>query len=156
MATVDATMMKVQRILTGPMDLKIQLKGDLIGVQFEGVSTDMQIRIVDWGKTKDGDPRTLVVLSSPILWAVPPSAALYEWVARESSKQFFGHVRVQDDPNNPGKMFLAMSHTLLGDYLDEEELASALWGILTAADHWDDELQKKFGGKRLLDVRAGK
>ena len=34
MATVDQTMMKVQRLLTGPMNLKIEIQGGTIGVVF--------------------------------------------------------------------------------------------------------------------------
>jgi hypothetical protein len=52
----------------------------------------------------------------------------------------------------PGLVGLLMSHTLLGDYLDEKELETAMWGVLGAADTWDDELQQKFGGKRWADA----
>ena len=45
-----------------------------------------------------------------------------------------------------------MSHTLLGDYLDEHELGTGLYAILSAADGWDDELQKQFGGKKWSDA----
>jgi hypothetical protein len=44
-----------------------------------------------------------------------------------------------------------MKHTLLGDYLDEEELHWALYQLLNTADKLDDELKQKFGGKRLAD-----
>ena len=101
MADVDQTMMKVQRILTGPMNLRIQLQ--------------------------------LLVLEE------------------QGGNYFFGHVTVQDDSNNPGKLFLMMSHTLLGDYLDEGELSGALYAMLGTADRLDDELKGKFGGKRLAD-----
>jgi hypothetical protein len=45
-----------------------------------------------------------------------------------------------------------MSHTLLGDYLDEKELVAGLWSVLGAADSWDDELQPRFGGRRMIDA----
>lgn len=149
MANVDMTMMKVQRILTGPMGLKISLQGNSISVTFTDVSTRVNVAVTEWGKNKDGDPSSLVQLSCPILWEVDPSPALFEWVAKSS--YYFGHVTAHDDSSAPGKLFLMMSHTLLGDYLDEEELSSAMYAMLGTADNLDDELKGKFGGKRLAD-----
>jgi hypothetical protein len=150
-ADVDQTMMKVQRLLTGPMGLRIQLQGNNITVTFTDVSTRVNISVQDWGTNKDGDPASLVRLSSPILWEVDPSPGLFEWVAKEGGNFFFGHVTVFNDSSAPGKLFLVMSHTLLGDYLDEEELSSAMYAMLGSADKLDDELKGKFGGKRLAD-----
>jgi hypothetical protein len=148
-ANADATMMKVQRILTGPMGLRISLSGSTIAVSFTDVSTRVNVSVTDWGTNKDGDPSSLVQLSCPILWEVDPSPALFEWVARSS--YYFGHITAYDDSSAPGKLFLAMSHTLLGDFLDEEELSSALYAMLGTSDNLDDELKGKFGGKRLAD-----
>ena len=151
MASVDQTMMKVQRILTGPMKLAVQLQGNVLMVRFRDASTQIQIGVIDWAPTKEGEPRSLVRISSPILRSVPPSPALYEWIAREGGRYYFGHVSAVDDPNDAGKLHLFMAHTLLGDYLDEAELAAALWGVLGSSDDLDDELQKRFGGKRWVD-----
>jgi hypothetical protein len=148
-ANVDQTMMKVQRILTGPMGLRIQLAGNSISVSFTDVSTRVNVGVTEWGTNKDGDPASLVQISSPILWEVEPTPALFEWIAKQS--YYFGHITAHDDTSAPGKLFLLMSHTLLGDYLDEEELSSALYAILGTADKLDDELKGKFGGKRLAD-----
>jgi len=151
MSDVDQTMMKVQRILTGPMGLRISLQGNSIAVTFSDSSTRVNVGIQDYGVNKAGDPSSLVQLSAPILWEVDPTPALYEWIAREGGKYYFGHVTAYDDTTAPGKLFLMMSHTLLGDYLDEEELHWALYAILGTADKLDDELKEKFGGKRLAD-----
>jgi hypothetical protein len=148
---VDQTMMKVQRLLTGPMGLRIQLEGNTITVVFTDVSTRVNLTIQDWGVNKDGDPQALVRISSPVLWEVDPSPALFEWVAKEGGNYLFGHVSAHEDATAPGKLFLVMSHTLLGDYLDEEELSSAMYAVLGTADKLDDELKQKFGGKRLAD-----
>lgn len=152
MATVEQTMMKVQRLLTGPMNLRIQLEpGDMIGVRFNDVSTQVHIRVLDWGQTKDGQPRSLVRVSAPILRGVKPQPALFEYICREAPRLWFGNIAVWPDEETPGMLSLTMGHTLLGDYLDEEELAAALWGVLGAADDLDDQLQQKFGGKRWVD-----
>jgi hypothetical protein len=151
MATVDQTMMKVQRLLTGPMNLRIQLQGDTIGVVFTDSSTQVHIRIIDWGKSKDGEPRSLVRVSSPILRGVKPTPELYQFLVREAPRLWFGSIAVWDDEESPGLLSLTLGHTLLGDYLDEEELRAALFGVLNSADEMDDQLQKRFGGKRWVD-----
>lgn len=151
MADLDQTMMKVQRLLTGPMGLRISLQGETITVTFADSSTRISLNFTAWGNNKAGDPSTLVQLTSPLLWAVDPTPAVYEWIAREGGKYYFGHVSAYDDTSEPGKLFLMMSHTLLGDYLDEEELHWALHTLLHTADGLDDELKAKFGGKRFAD-----
>ena len=151
MATVDQTMMKVQRLLTGPMGLRISMQGESVSVSFTDVSTRVNLSVQEWGTNKDGDPASLVRLSCPILWEVDPSPGLFEWIAKEGGNFFFGHISAHDDQSSPGKLFLMMSHTLLGDYLDEEELSSAMYAMLGTADNLDDELKGKFGGKRLAD-----
>jgi hypothetical protein len=145
------TMMKVQRLLTGPMGLRVTLEGNGISVSFTDASTRVRVTVQDWGKNKDGDPSSLVQLTCPILWEVEPVPALYEWIARQGGTYYFGHVVAFDDSTSPGKVFLMMSHTLLGDYLDEGELSATLYAILGTADQLDDELKEKFGGKRLAD-----
>ena len=152
MADVDQTMMKVQRLLTGPMGLRISLQGETITVSFSDSSTRIGQNFTAWGQNKAGDPSTLVQLSSPLLWGVEPTPAVYEWIARQGGKYYFGHVTAYDDSSEAGKLFLMMSHTLLGDYLDEEELHWALHTMLRIADELDDELKGKFGGKRLADL----
>ena len=151
MATAEQTMLKVQRLLTGPMGLGIRLENNVISIVFTDLSTSVQIRIQDWAKDKDGEPQSLVLISSLILRAVPPSPALFEWVARTGGSRWFGHVEVYDDQANPGTVMLVHAHTLLGDYLDEKELGHGVFAILHGANDWDDELQKKYGGKRWAD-----
>jgi hypothetical protein len=142
--------MKVQRILTGPMGLRVMLEGEKFSVTFKDASTSVVIRVMDGGKDREGEPRTYVLITSTILREVKPSAELFEWVARQGGSKWFGHVEVHDEPQT-GTVYLMMSHTLLGDYLDEKELEAAMWVVFSSADGWDDELQKKFGGKRWMD-----
>jgi hypothetical protein len=151
MATVEQTMMKVQRIMTGPMGLKVMVLGDRFRVTFKDSSTYLLISVLDWGKDKEGEPRSLVLVTAPILSSVPATPELFEWVARQGGSRWFGHVEVHTNEEDPNNVDLVFSHTLLGDFIDQPELESAMWGILMAADQWDDELQGKFGGKRVAD-----
>lgn len=50
----------------------------------------------------------------------------------------------------PGRAIF-FTHSLLGDYLDEDELVRAVTGMLVVADEIDDELEKQFGGRRFHD-----
>jgi hypothetical protein len=151
MATMEQTMMKVQRILTGSLNLRVSVNKDTFSVQFQDSSTSVQLRVQDWGKDSEGEPRTLVLISSLILKGVKPAPALFEWVARNGGSRWFGHIEVLNH-DEPDLVYLMMSHTLLGDYLDEKELETGLYAVLSAADGWDDELQQKFGGKRWIDA----
>ena len=89
-------------------------------------------------------------MRAPILRSVEPTPELFEWVARKGSAAWFGRVEVHDFENDT--VHLVLSHTLLGDYLDQPEMEEAMWGVLRVGDKWDDELQKKFGGKRFKDA----
>ena len=151
MATAEETMMKVQRILTGPMNLSVSVSKDNFLVKFEEASTTVMIRVQEWGATAEGDAQSLVLITSPILLGVEPTAALFEWVARNGGSKWFGHVEVHESSEDD-RVNLIMSHTLLGDYLDAKELEHGMYAVLMAADEWDDELQPMFGGKRLTDA----
>lgn len=152
MATLEQTMMKVQRILTGPMGLKVMIAEDMFRISWTDMSTHLYVRVVQWEKDQDGQPRTLVVITAPILFEVPATSELFEWVARNGGSRWFGHLEVHDEDEQPGQVRLYFSHTLLGDFIDQPELESALWAVITTADSWDDELQPKFGGKRASDL----
>ena len=151
MATVEQTMMKVQRLITVGMGYNVQLSGESLSVFFTDDSTSVRLRVESWGNDSEGEPETLVVITSMILRGVKPSLALYEWVARKGGSKWFGHVEVYDDDDEPGAVWLLCSHTLLGDYLDEKELQHAMHFVLGSANQWDDELQQQFGGKRQID-----
>ncbi len=150
MATVEQTMMRVQRILTGPMGLKVMLDGDRFQLSFHDASTYVTIMVKEWGANVDGEPRTVVLVTVPILWGVTPTPELFEWVAREGGSRWFGHVEVHGSQDE-GKVNVIYAHTLLGDFLDHPELDATVWSLLSTADTWDDELQPKFGGTRSAD-----
>jgi len=143
-------MMKVQRIITGPMGLQVMLQEDRFQVTFQDTSTFLTLRVAEFGKNEDGEPRTVVLVTSPILHEVEPTPELFEWIARNGGSRWFGHIEVYD-AGDTGRVNLIFSHTLLGDYLDQPELETAMWGILSVANGWDEELQQKFGGKRAIE-----
>ena len=95
---------------------------------------------------------TLVNLSSPILFEVPLTAALYEEVARRTGKFRFGSICLREEE---GKGNLFFEGAVVGDTLDEDELLFPLMAIVTTADQLDDEWRPRFGGRRLQELGKG-
>src|SRR5687768_11119876 len=151
MANVEQTLMKVQRMVTGGMQLRAMLTGTGLQVSFADLSTVANIEVHEFGTDDDGEARSVVQVWSPILYNVPATPAVFEWVARNGGSRGFGRIELIDE-DTAGRVMLVYSHTLLGDYLDEPELQLALFAVLGTADKWDDELQQRFGGKRWVDA----
>lgn len=86
----------------------------------------------------------IVELVSPVLDAVERSAELLEKLNALNEKLYFGKAYWRD-----GEVWLA--HNLLGDHLDANELVSCVGMMAVVADKIDDELQRRFGGKRFSD-----
>jgi hypothetical protein len=88
---------------------------------------------------------------APVLVDVKPSAELFEWVARDGQEYNYGGIRVID--HDGGKnVQLIFRVALPGDSLDPGELKDALFAVALTADELDDELKKRFGGKRIEDL----
>jgi hypothetical protein len=154
MATTDQTMMKIQRLLSSS-GIRAELvpgSASTLQITYSDISTAVRVSVAEWGESSDGDPRTVVEISAPVLFKVKPTPKLFEWVAREGGNYWFGHLSVLDSADDPGTVMILMRHSLLGDYLDEQELMHALMGVLHTSDALDDEMQKKFGGERLKEI----
>ena len=94
----------------------------------------------------DDSSRTLVDLSAPVLFGVSPTPELWEYVALNADNWIFGHLWAAKDDD--GNVTLILSHRLLGDFLDPEELKSAVAGLAITAEEVDDKLAEQFGGRR--------
>ena len=89
------------------------------------------------------DGSTLVTITCPLVFSVPRSPELYRFIATGST-YYFGHLRAVDVDAG---VTVAYEHTLLGDYLDPEELKWAVGAMAGTADDLDTEIQQKFGGE---------
>lgn len=148
MATVEETRERVTSILTDALDLRIELgKGGVIIIRFGDASTAVFINIDEFGK--EDKKSTAVSVSAPILRGVPASPELFKWIAIVGTGYRFGTVEAFEEEG--GTIFLRYKYSVLGDFLDEEELKLAVFAVMSTADDLDDELQKKFGGKRMVD-----
>jgi len=123
--------------------------GDLIGdyqftdrgvVHFRWGSAHLYVECLAWGEEE-----SLVYISVPVLFGLKPSPELYRYVALHADDWYFGHLCLTES-DEQAKLWL--THTLLGDYLDVEELKTTLATMSRTADKIDDELKAKLGGDR--------
>jgi hypothetical protein len=141
-ANVEAVKAKIQSILTQRGTVQIDRDGDFsIGLG----SARAFVRVREYGNGQ----ATVVLVFAQVLLNVPLTPDLYKYVALHSDDLVFGHLVLAEMDDNTG--MLLISHTLLGDYLDEDELLYAVYGVAGAADEFDDKLQQQFGGKRFTD-----
>jgi hypothetical protein len=96
-------------------------------------------------RTRDSVNFTWISLDIPLLLGVKETPQVFEYVALHADDYMFGHLNAVR--GNDG-LVIYLSHALLGDYLDEQELLRAVGAMLGTADELDDELQTQFGGNK--------
>jgi hypothetical protein len=148
MATVEATTQKVQRILAAKFN-NVMLQED--GFAIEQGSTRVNVEVKEFGKDPDGNARSMVHLWAPVGRALKPSADLFHWAATEANAYNFGATAVIESPDG-SECFVVFKHTLLGDFLDPDELEAGVAMVAFTADDLDDLVHTKFGGKRYTDA----
>ena len=109
-------------------------------VRFRWGSTQVQVESLPFG-----DEESVVFISIPFLYYLEPSPELFRYVALHADDWYFGHLSLTE---REGKFTLWLTHSLLGDYLDVEELKTAVAAMSRTADELDDELKQRFGGDR--------
>jgi hypothetical protein len=136
---IAATRSKVQQYLTHNFNnVNIDEDGDF---SLRNGSARIFVRI----RTRDEVEFTWVSLDIPLLLGVKETPQVFEYVALHADDYMFGHLNaVRSDDG----LVIYISHALLGEYLDEQEIGFAVAGMLVTADNLDDELQTQFGGKR--------
>jgi hypothetical protein len=96
--------------------------------------------------SSDDSGFTVVNVEAPLLFDVPESGELFEFIALHADDYVFGHLSASRSDDR--KIVVVFSHALLGDYLDDEELVSVVTAVLGVGNELDDELQRRFGGSR--------
>ena len=134
---------KVQRILAANWRSELGRDG---GFFVRGESTGCYIECFD----SESNDWNYVHFYSYVLLDVPITDEFLRYVA--STEMTFGGFTVHfSESGDMGD--LIFSHTILGNYLDSEELNLALGSVFFTADRLDDELQQRFGGQRSIDGR---
>ncbi len=130
---------KIQQILMD-QELMVTLLPNGFQVPFD--TTAVNINVLEQ------ETRTLVMMFVPVLREVPPSPELFKYIAIEGQQYFFGNLRYVPDVDQG---LVSFEQTLLGDYLDADELMASLAALASTGNELDEELQKRFGGKRFVD-----
>lgn len=108
-------------------------------------------RVVVSGSMSHDQQSTFVHLRSHIADCVPVSDDLLRWLPTASNDLAFGHVTLEFETGLPPLATLQIRHTLLGEYLELDELRLALSLVAMEADRLDDLVVQRFGGKRYAD-----
>jgi hypothetical protein len=130
---------KIQQYLTHNFDdVNIDSDGDLS-------IRDGSARVFVQAWTHDDADWTAINVFVPLLFEVKETPAIFEYIALHADDYVFGHLNATrtDDGLN-----IFLSHCLLGDYLDEEELVRTVGVMISIVDDLDDELKAQFGGRR--------
>lgn len=135
---------KVQGILAREFQAELEQDGGY-GIRYESARL-----LIDIEQDPEADDApVLISLMAPLVFNLQPSADLFEYVATHSADYYFGHLvatRMDD-----GSIMVSSHHTLLGDFLDDEELIRAVVVVLSSADTVDDEIKNRFGGERYYE-----
>ena len=150
MATASEARAKVMKILTEGMELNVTIgKEERLSVRFDESSTAVFFDFSQQDFEGKAPSQAFVHITAPMLRGLTTTNELYKWVAVNGTGFRIGCVEAFD--NEDGTVFLRYKYVLLADFLDEDELSTAMWAVLYTADNLDDELQKEFGGKRWID-----
>jgi len=102
------------------------------------------------GSAGPSQQTTFVEIRSYVADSVPVTDELLRWLPSTSNGLALGHVTLEFAAD-PGFATLEVRHTLLGDYLELDEMRLALSLVATEADRLDDVVIATFGGKRFAD-----
>tara|TARA_B100000131_G_C17778870_1_gene476419 strand:+ start:116 stop:550 length:435 start_codon:yes stop_codon:yes gene_type:complete len=143
MANIKDVQDKVQRMLSKNFQTQLNSSGGW--AVFHG-STGVMIRCQEMGDD-DNDP-IAVSFRALVLKEVPITPELTLEIACTDYR--FGGLSLWPDEDGSTGM-LWFHTTLLGDFIDEEEVICAVINIAGTADDMDDELKARFGGKTAFE-----
>jgi hypothetical protein len=86
---------------------------------------------------------------APLVFNLPPAPELFEYVATNANSYQLGHLYAARVDN--GTVTVGFAHSLLGDFLDDEEVFSAVVAVLGTGNQLDDEIKAQFGGERYFE-----
>ena len=136
---VTAVRSKVHQYLVGRFpDVTVNSDGDF-SLQHGSARIFVKVR------TREDVAWTWVALEVPLLFDIPETPAVFEYVALHADDFTFGHLGLSRTDTG---LMLFFSHTLLGDQLDDQEVIRPVGMMLFRADQLIGELEGMFGGTR--------
>lgn len=105
-------------------------------------STVLTIRAHEWNDV------TVVRLFAPVaLECTSVTPEVMRYLAEKCNDLIFGKFSLDEE-----NRIIWYEHALLGDFLDPEELYTALGAVACTADDHDEEISRMAGGKRVIDL----
>ena len=92
-----------------------------------------------------GDNEATVATRAYVVTGARIDADLTDWLLRRNDDMRFGAFGI-DDEND-----IFFKHSILGSTLDRDELKSSVLAVVMTADGCDDEIIRRWGGRRALD-----
>ena len=139
MANIKDVQNKVQRMLSKNFQTQLSSNG---GWGVYNGSTGVMINCQEMGDDDNGP--IAVSFRAIVLKEVPITPELTLEIAC-TDYRFGGLSLWPDEDGSTGTLWFHT--TLLGDFIDEEEVLCAVINIAGTADEMDDELKARFGGK---------
>lgn len=103
-----------------------------------------RVRVLPW----EGSQKTVVRVEAEIVQDVPVVDELWEWIANVGNSFYFG--KTQLHRANERENDLVITHVLLGDHLDRQELMSTIRTVVKAAIMLQEDAVDRFGGHVLM------
>lgn len=125
---------RVQRYLASATAVEVTQDGQMT---FRHGSARFFIRVAEHADS------VMIWVFSPLAFKIPPSPEVFKFVALHSDDYIFGHMSAVETDEG---VRIDLTHTLLGDFLDEEELHWAVGAMAAAGDELDDKIVGQFGG----------
>ena len=92
-----------------------------------------------------GQDRSVVRVVSCIITDIEISESLCRYLLEQNSELDFGGFSLDEDGD------ICISHTIVGQNLDKDELGASVSSICEVADKYDDIIRDAYGGKRSVD-----
>ncbi len=89
--------------------------------------------------------QAVVAVYATVVSGIEPSQKLYEHLLTYNAGSVFGAFAVADRD-------VLFQHSLVGETVDKLELRTAISAVVEAADEQDEEITRRFGGKRARDL----
>ena len=142
---IEANVAKVERYLRKGGAFEI-LEDNLYRVRDGSAQVLISVNIL-------GNGKPFVRVFSYVLREVKKAGneAMYEDFCKLNDEWVFGKIYYREMQDKPGLGYIMLEHNLLAEFLDYEELVSAVGCLAYVADDVDDKLKAKYGGKRFID-----
>ena len=92
-----------------------------------------------------GQDRSVVRIVSSVITDIEISEDLCRYLLELNSQLTFGGFSLDEDGD------ICISHTIVGQTLDKDEIAASVTSICEIADRYDDVIRNNYGGRRSVD-----